>query len=80
MIIGPRAVDCTVVLIRDPCIWPIVRLISCAWLISTVSLPRRVRDMDLWGMYLEDGGHCGCPMPLAYVVMEVGYIGWYCHS
>ena len=46
----------------------------------TVSLPKRVRDVDLWGMYFEDGGHCRCPIPLAKVVMEVGYMGWYCHS
>ena len=31
VIISPRAVDCTIVLVRDPGIWPIVRLISCAW-------------------------------------------------
>jgi len=30
VIIGPRAVDCTVGLVRDPGIWPIVRLITCA--------------------------------------------------
>ena len=30
MIIGPRAVEFTVVLVRDPGMWPIVRLISCA--------------------------------------------------
>ena len=30
MIIGPRAVDCIVGLVRDPSIWPIVRLVTCA--------------------------------------------------
>ena len=30
MIIGPRAVECTVGLVRDLGIWPIVRLIPCA--------------------------------------------------
>ena len=30
MIIGLRAVDCTVGLVRDHGIWPIVRLITCA--------------------------------------------------
>ena len=30
MIIGPRAVDCTVGLIRDSGIWPIMRLVTCA--------------------------------------------------
>ena len=30
MIIGPRAVDCTVGLVRDPSIWPIARLVTCA--------------------------------------------------
>ena len=29
-IIGPRAVDCTIGLVRDPGIWPIVRLITYA--------------------------------------------------
>ena len=30
VIIGPRAVDCTVGLVRAPSIWPIVRLVTCA--------------------------------------------------
>ena len=30
MIIGPRAVDCTIELVRDLGIWPIVRLVTCA--------------------------------------------------
>ncbi len=30
MIIGPRAVDCDVGLVRDPGIWPIVRIVTCA--------------------------------------------------
>ena len=46
----------------------------------SVSSPRRVREVDLWGMYLVDRGHCECPIPLAHVVMEVGYMNWYCHS
>jgi hypothetical protein len=29
VIIGPRAVDCAVGLVRDPGIWPIVRLVTC---------------------------------------------------
>ena len=30
MIIGPRAVDCTVGLVLDHGIWPVVRLVACA--------------------------------------------------
>ena len=30
MVIGPRAVDCTVGLVRDPSICPTVRFITCA--------------------------------------------------
>ena len=30
MIIGPRAGECTVGLVRDPGIWPIVRVVTCA--------------------------------------------------
>ena len=45
----------------------------------TVSLPRSGRDVDCWGIKLEDKRHCGCPIPLAKVIMEVGYRGWYCH-
>ena len=30
VIIGPRAVECTIGLVLDPSIWPIVRLVTCA--------------------------------------------------
>ena len=66
VIIGPRVVDCNVGLVRDPGIWPIVRLIPCA-------LHKTIRRFDaacnkgggsLVCVCLKNPGHFGCPIPL----------------
>ncbi len=56
MIIGPRAVDYTIGLVRDPSIWPIVRLVTCAMRGS-----RRPSTAACKG--------CG---PLVYIFVELG--------
>ena len=67
MIIGPRAVDCTIGLVRDPGIWPIVRLlVTCALHKSSRQFAAacKGRGSLVFVFALENPGHFGRPIPL----------------
>jgi hypothetical protein len=64
VIIGPRAVDYTVGLVRDLGIWLIVRSIPCALHMTSRRFDAACKGGGSLVYVFGEPGHFGCPIPL----------------